>query len=273
MNLETKIAKLDEYLKKTISDRSVYHEAMRYSLFAGGKRLRPLIVYSVMEDFNVMENVDPAAACVEIFHTATLIHDDLPSIDDADMRRGKKSLHKVFGDAMATVAADGMLTESIRVLTKMKSLELIETFMNAACDVVMGEAYDIYYESKDVDYDLLMKINELKTGALFGYCFSSAAALRKMDTHEYERTGRDFGLAFQIYDDIKDISSTEETLGKPVGRDYENGKKTIPMILGIEKASKIADDMYSKVIGTLKNREMHHTVELMEKIYYKVRTS
>lgn len=231
------------------------HRAMHYSLYAGGKRLRPALCFAACEAVGgKAEEAVPAAAAIEMIHTYSLIHDDLPCMDDDDLRRGRPTCHKVFGEAVAILAGDALLTEAFRALgrwaagaapdPRLASSVIAEIAAAAgSLGMVGGQVLDLQAEDRPPDLKGLEEIHRLKTGAVFRASVisgamvgrGSAAALAAMDAY-----ARYFGLAFQIYDDVLDIVGDQAKLGKPVGSDLKNQKTTYPALLGVERAREMA---------------------------------
>jgi geranylgeranyl diphosphate synthase type II len=241
--------------------------AMRYSLFAGGKRLRPILCMAGAEAVGGNEqDVLPVACALELIHTYSLIHDDLPVMDDDDMRRGKPTSHKVFGEAVALLAGDGLLTEAFRLMTQMNSkkgvepallLDVIGLIAHAAGyeGMVGGQVVDIQSEGKEIDPSVVNFIHAHKTGALIAASVSSGAILGGGDENQVKALsayGQNIGLAFQISDDILDIEGDSEQLGKNVGSDAKLGKITYPLVLGLNRSKDVQKEMVEKAILCLK---------------------
>ncbi|WP_372401637.1 polyprenyl synthetase family protein [Bacillus spizizenii] len=247
--------------KKTIENQlSVYTEkldmpdslkkSMLYSLEAGGKRLRPLIVLAVLNAYGKSEKDGiPVGCAVEMIHTYSLIHDDLPCMDDDDLRRGKPTNHKVFGEATAVLAGDGLLTESFKLITSHvsdevsaeKRLRLVNELISAAGTegMVGGQVADMEAENRQVTLEELESIHERKTAKLLGFSVIAGAILADAPEEDIEtlRTfSRHIGIGFQIRDDILDLEGSEEKIGKRVGSDTTNEKSTYPSLLSLEGA-------------------------------------
>lgn len=250
-------AALDRY---TGSDRRFQPElleAMRYSLMGGGKRLRPVLVIAAASLFGAPgEQVMPAACAVEMIHTYSLIHDDLPSMDDDDLRRGRATNHKVYGEGMATLAGDALLTLAFELLaeqaevsgvTPERALRAVREMARGAgaAGMVAGQVEDMAWEGRNADLDQLGRIHRLKTGALFGASLRTGALLAGADqaalTH-LDRFADHFGLAFQIQDDVLDVIGDAVKTGKGVGRDLRHEKSTYVALLGLEAAQRRARD-------------------------------
>jgi geranylgeranyl diphosphate synthase type II len=223
------------------------HQAMRYSLFAGGKRLRPTLVLAAGESLGApTEALMPAACAVELIHTYSLVHDDLPAMDDDDLRRGRPTCHKVFGEAMAILAGDALLTLAFEVLSREdaapnreRQVRVIREIASAAGTVgalIGGQVVDIDSEGKTIDSATLDYIHRSKTGALIKasvVCGGILAGGSDAEIKHLAAYGERIGLAFQIADDILDVTSTSEQLGKTPGKDQASRKATYPAIHGM----------------------------------------
>lgn len=229
------------------------HRAMRYSLFAGGKRIRPILCLqaaaAVIDD---APGAIEAACSLEMIHTYSLIHDDLPALDNDDYRRGKPTCHKVFGDAMAILAGDALFTLAIQTLTKISGLDparkvaLIEELSFASGTVegmIGGQVTDIEGERQEATAELLARIHRAKTGALLRASVRMGAICAGADGAQSEAIsayGEHVGLAFQIVDDILDIEESSEALGKTAGKDVAQGKITFPAVYGVDASRAMA---------------------------------
>jgi len=246
----------------------VIHESMHYSLMAGGKRLRPSLVIAAAEAVGgTRETLMPFAVATEMVHTYTLIHDDLPALDDDDLRRGKPTNHKVYGEAVAILAGDALLTQAFILMTHATLMDSISpsNVLKAAHEmaeaigsagVIGGQVVDIESEGKPVDPATLEYIHIYKTGFLFRACVRSGALLSGAETPQLEaltRYGAHIGLAFQIIDDILDITGDEKMLGKDVGSDLDRDKATYPSLFGLEKSREKAEDLIEKSIDCLQD--------------------
>ncbi|UQZ46621.1 polyprenyl synthetase family protein [Bacillus sp. PK3-037] len=230
-------------------------KSMLYSLEAGGKRLRPLIVLAVLNAYGKSEKDGiPVGCAVEMIHTYSLIHDDLPCMDDDDLRRGKPTNHKVFGEATAVLAGDGLLTESFKLITSHvsdevsaeKRLRLVNELISAAGTegMVGGQIADMEAENRQVTLEELESIHERKTAKLLGFGVIAGAILADAPEEEIETLrvfSRHIGIGFQIRDDILDLEGSEEKIGKRVGSDTTNDKSTYPSLLSLEGAKKKLD--------------------------------
>lgn len=228
-------------------------DAMAYSLEAGGKRIRPALVYAVLETYGMpLERGREVAASLEMVHTYSLIHDDLPAMDDDDLRRGRPTNHRQFDEATAILAGDALLTDAFRILTQMPLsaldiVEIIRIFGLAAgsSGMVGGQLDDMLAEKRNnVTLEELQSIHERKTGALLVYALEAGAILAGAsaeDRMHLKQFGHHLGIAFQIQDDILDVVGDEETIGKRVGSDEFNDKTTYPKLLGLEGAKQALD--------------------------------
>lgn len=225
-------------------------KSMEYSISAGGKRIRPLLLFAVLHAFKKDITLGiPVASAIEMIHTYSLIHDDLPSMDNDDLRRGKPTNHKVFGEATAILAGDGLLTYSFQVIAEltspevsdMQKLQLIAELAKAAGPegMVAGQVADMEGENQDLNLTDLEYIHTHKTGKLLNYSIKAGAILAGADTKVLNKLGEfayHIGLAFQIQDDILDVEGSQEELGKTVGKDESINKSTYPKLLSLAGA-------------------------------------
>ncbi len=257
---------LDSLLPEPHGPSGKVIEAMRYSISAGGKRVRPILMMAACEavggDFN---KIMPAACAMECVHTYSLIHDDLPAMDDDDLRRGKPTCHKVFGEAIAILAGDGLLTYAFELMTHPELLtsvngdlvnRAISIFAKAAgvSGMVGGQTADILFEGRDVDGNTLAYIHRHKTGALIRASVEMGALLGEGEVVQVEglsKFGTALGLAFQIVDDLLDVIGDEKKLGKPVGSDERNRKATYPALFGIEETKRRAQELKNEALKAL----------------------
>ena len=242
-------------------------KAMQYSLFAGGKRLRPILCIAGAEAVGGTENdILPVACALELIHTYSLIHDDLPMMDDDDLRRGKPTNHKVFGEPIALLAGDGLLTEAFTVMTSPEISDRVppQTLVRAIHliaraagykGMVGGQVVDIQWEGRPADLEVVRFMHAHKTGAMITASVACGAmlagagdpALTSMTAY-----GEKIGLAFQISDDILDIEGDSETMGKRSGADEEKGKMTYPAVLGLEQSRMIQRELVQGAIEELR---------------------
>lgn len=257
--------KFENYLNEKIDllTPSVTREAMRYSLLAGGKRLRPQMVFSVIEGYHLNKEIGyDYAAALEMIHTYSLIHDDLPAMDNDDLRRGKPTCHKQFDEATAILAGDGLLTYAFEVLAKADlPYNTLAVQILARCagssGMVLGQTLDMHEDNR-VDYKALEDIYKNKTGCLFSAALMlGALASNKVDDKTlstWDSIGNKIGIAFQIQDDLLDVRMDSAALGKS-NSDIRNEKVTAVSLLGEEQAEKLMNELYAECDKMLSNIE------------------
>lgn len=252
-------AKLDSVLPGLDVEPCRLHEAMRYSVFNGGKRVRPLLVYAAGECLQVPESrLDSPAAAIELIHAFSLVHDDLPSMDDDDLRRGLPTVHRQFDEATAILAADALQPLAFSVLTEIDDISsdtrvrLVQLLANACGSIGMtgGQSMDLRAEGRTLGAEELEHMYALKTGALIHASIMSACLLAEPVAPDYAAAldgfGRAIGVAFQIRDDILDVEGQTEVIGKPVGSDVRLNKATYPGALGLEESRKRCDELLAE---------------------------
>ncbi|NFN94893.1 polyprenyl synthetase family protein [Clostridium botulinum] len=260
---------IDEYLKNYFINRNSYnkvvYESAGYSVNIGGKRIRPILLiltYSLYKD-NI-EKIMPMAAAIEMIHTYSLIHDDLPCMDDDDLRRGKPTNHKVFGENIAVLAGDALLNEAMTLLMK-SSLELGESALKASYEIskaagpegmIGGQVVDVLSEVREISKEELEYMHEKKTGELIRVSIVAGGILARVPSGDIEALneyGKKLGLAFQIKDDILDVIGTKETLGKATNRDKELNKTNFITVYGLEKCEELCKMLTDECIKILDN--------------------
>ncbi len=256
---------IDSFLENRLAKKGIskVDDAMAYSLLAGGKRIRPVLLMATAEALGVKGyNYLPVACGLEMIHTYSLIHDDLPCMDDDDYRRGRLTNHKVFGEAMAVLAGDGLLTLAFEVMLEQKNVDprvLIETVREMAMcagnfGMVGGQGLDLENEGKSISAEELRKMHAGKTGALFIAAVRGGAHLAGANEQELlalTKFADLLGLAFQITDDILDVEGTTEDLGKPAGSDEKNHKSTYVSLYGLEAAKALAEKTVAEALDCL----------------------
>ena len=269
MDIQTYIAEskelVDQYLEKLLPDDNekppTIHKAMRYSVFAGGKRVRPILVLASGESLGGERSVLlHLGAAVEMMHTYSLIHDDLPALDNDDLRRGRPTCHKVFGDAMAILAGDALMTRCYQVLaslpgvsdsTRIRIISEIAGATGTVRGMIGGQVVDLESEGRKVGPDVLEYIHHSKTGALLTACVRCGALAVGADPGELEALtgyGSKVGLVFQIVDDILDVTSSSEELGKTAGKDAKVKKATYPALYGLEASRTKAQELVESAL-------------------------
>jgi geranylgeranyl diphosphate synthase type II len=263
---ETKLA-VDQQLAQLLPAESdeplTIHRAMRYSVFAGGKRVRPILVLAAGESLGgTRDTLLHLGAGVEMMHTYSLIHDDLPALDNDDLRRGRATCHKVFGEAIAILAGDALLTRSYQVLSELPNvpastrLAVIREIAYATGTVegmIGGQVVDLESEGKPISAPVLEYIHRSKTGALLTACTrcgALAAGAHAAPLHALTEFGRKIGLAFQIVDDILDLTASSDELGKTPGKDQKVKKATYPALYGIDASRQKAQEL---IFGALED--------------------
>ena len=257
-------ARLDAALPDSEVPPSRLHEAMRYAIFNGGKRVRPLLVYATGECLGVAESLlDAPAAAIELIHAFSLVHDDLPAMDDDDLRRGKPTLHRQFDEATAILAADAMQPLAFAVLADLDGVagdvraKLVKLVANACGSTGMtgGQSIDLGAEGRSLDAAELEHMFALKTGALIHASVMSACALAApvppAHSAALDGFGRTIGLAFQIRDDLLDVEGKTEDIGKTAGSDVRMNKATYPALFGVEASRRRCDELLAQGLGYL----------------------
>ncbi len=256
---------VNSFLEKRLQRKGIskVDDAMEYSLLAGGKRLRPILLMAAADAVGA-QGYDylPAACGLEMIHTYSLIHDDLPCMDNDDYRRGRLTNHKVYGEAMALLAGDGLLTLAFEVMLEQRQVspEVLVAVVHemAMCagnfGMIGGQALDLDAEGRQISAEELKTLHEGKTGALFIAAIRGGAQLGGATDKQLlalTRFAELLGLAFQIEDDILDVTGTEEELGKPVGSDGKNHKSTYVTLFGLEGAKKMAEETTKEALECL----------------------
>ncbi len=268
--LKERIALVDAALHTSLPGEDILpaqlHQAMRYSLFAGGKRLRPVLVIAAAEAVGGHpEQVLHAACALEMIHTYSLIHDDLPAMDDDNLRRGRPTCHREYDEATAILAGDALLTEAFRLLADpvvnrgidpAQAMRVLELVARAASSrgMVGGQAVDMESEGKEVNFPTLEYIHTHKTGALILAAVQAGAYLADADEEQVKaltRYAESAGLAFQVADDILDVVGDQAQTGKDAGSDQARGKITYPALLGLADSRRRAEELYERAVAAL----------------------
>lgn len=258
---------LEQRLPPESCDPALLHGAMRYASLAGGKRIRPVLVYAAGKALGVpLESLDPVAAAIELIHAYSLIHDDLPAMDDDDLRRGRPTCHKAFDEATAILAGDALQALAFEVLaselphSNPNSLEVIHAIASACGSVGMagGQMLDLDAVGQKISESMLTTMHQLKTGALIKASVVAPGILNGADKETIDRFssyGDCIGLAFQVHDDILDVTGNSEVTGKSTLADVALNKPTFPSILGLENSIERARDLRDKAISHLQHIE------------------
>ena len=270
--LDAKKKIIDEALLRYMPGEDNYppviFKAIRYSLFAGGKRIRPILCLASAEAVGGdAESILPVTCALELIHTYSLIHDDLPSMDDDDYRRGRLTSHKVFGEDMAILAGDALLTEAFHLMSDRGLMENVspEKLVSVIHDIagaagcfgmVGGQVVDVQSEGEAVDTEVLNFIHTRKTGAMITAAVKAGAVLAnagEVELNALTSYGRDIGLAFQIADDILNIEGDQKLMGKGTGSDTKRGKVTYPAIMGMDASRKKAGELVENALSAIMN--------------------
>ena len=270
-SLKYRVDYIEKLLKEHMPEEKGYQktifEAMNYSLKAGGKRLRPILT---LEACRIVggneEDAIPFAIAIEMIHTYSLIHDDLPALDNDDLRRGRPTNHKVYGDAMAILEGDGLLNYAFEImLSSSIGKENPAKYLNAINEIakssgvygmIGGQVVDIESEDKKIEMEKLDFIHLNKTAAIIVGCMRAGAIIGDATEEQLENITKyatNIGLSFQIADDILDITGDESKLGKKVGSDIDNNKSTYPSLIGLEKSKEIANDLINEAKTRISN--------------------
>jgi len=237
--------------------------AMRYSLLAGGKRVRPVLALASGRAIGIdPQDLLPAAAAIELIHTYSLIHDDLPAMDDDELRRGRPTSHVVHGEDVAILAGDALFAEAVSLFVREQEgpadrvLEALRELVDAtgAAGMVGGQYVDVTMDSAKADADALRELHGLKTGRLIAASVMvplRLGGLAEDATITYRQFAEELGVLFQIVDDILDVTGTDEELGKPHGSDERHGKVTYPSLFGLERARELAEESHGKALAAL----------------------
>ena len=257
--------KLKAYLGSICSvsnQQSELNNVMSYSVLAGGKRFRPILTYTTASLYDIdLVKADASACAIELIHIYSLIHDDLPVMDDDDIRHNQPSCHKAFGEAQAILAGDSLQALAFEVLSRDESIEpsirieLIKLLAISAYEMAEGQSIDLSVVSKTLDIELLNQMHQKKTGSLISCAVKFGAFLNtnidSKDINILDSYSNNIGLAYQIQDDVLDVSSTEEVLGKRQNSDLVRDKPTYPAILGLDESIKVYQNLYKKSIDEI----------------------
>lgn len=287
---EKKVTEIENVLRKYLPNPSGYQEkimeAMEYNLMAGGKRVRPMLMRETYEMFGgTAEIIEPFMAAIEMIHTYSLIHDDLPAMDNDDYRRGRKTTHIVYGEAMGILAGDALLNYAFETASKAFDIDEEHSYLIGKAlqilakkagiyGMIGGQVVDIASSGEKIGKDVLDFIYDLKTGALIEASMMIGATLAGADAKEVEiieTSAKKVGLAFQIQDDILDVTSTKEVLGKPIHSDEKNEKTTYVTLEGFAKAKEQVEKLSTEAITLIKglNKDNPYLLSLLEKLIYR----
>ena len=273
---------LKNYLKKRTENTKLFN-ALKYGLFSGGKKFRSYLIVTSGKLFNLnYKQLIAIGAAVECMHSYSLIHDDLPSMDDDDFRRGKKSTHKVFGEATAILAGNSLLTLAFEILSSnnininaKSKINLINALASSAghSGIAGGQYLDLKFEKMRVNKNLIIDMQNKKTGELISFCTESAAIMANKNSHRklLKRIGLDIGLLFQITDDLLDLYGDKNKTGKPTRRDKQKGKATIIKSLGINKTIEFCYELLDNITDKLENKYGSRANSLVDSVNFLLR--
>ena len=273
---------LKNYLKKRTENTQLFN-ALKYGLFSGGKKFRSYLIVTSGKLFNLnYKQLIAIGAAVECMHSYSLIHDDLPSMDDDDFRRGKKSTHKVFGEATAILAGNSLLTLAFEILSSnnininaKSKINLINALASSAghLGIAGGQYLDLKFEKMRVNKNLIIDMQNKKTGELISFCTESAAIIANKNSHRkfLKRIGLDIGLLFQITDDLLDLYGDKNKTGKPTRRDKQKGKATVIKSLGINKTIEFCYELLDNITDKLENKYGSRANSLVDSVNFLLR--
>lgn len=273
---------LKNYLKKRTENTKLFN-ALKYGLFSGGKKFRSYLIVTSGKLFNLnYKQLIAIGAAVECMHSYSLIHDDLPSMDDDDFRRGKKSTHKVFGEATAILAGNSLLTLAFEILSSnnininaKSKINLINALASSAghSGIAGGQYLDLKFEKMRVNKNLIIDMQNKKTGELISFCTESAAIMANKNSHRkfLKRIGLDIGLLFQITDDLLDLYGDKNKTGKPTRRDKQKGKATVIKSLGINKTIEFCYELLDNITDKLENKYGSRANSLVDSVNFLLR--
>lgn len=273
---------LKNYLNKRTENTKLFN-ALKYGLFSGGKKFRSYLIVTSGKLFNLnYKQLIAIGAAVECMHSYSLIHDDLPSMDDDDFRRGKKSTHKVFGEATAILAGNSLLTLAFEILSSnnininaKSKINLINALASSAghSGIAGGQYLDLKFEKMRVNKNLIIDMQNKKTGELISFCTESAAIMANKNSHRklLKRIGLDIGLLFQITDDLLDLYGDKNKTGKPTRRDKQKGKATVIKSLGINKTIEFCYELLDNITDKLENKYGSRANSLVDSVNFLLR--
>ena len=273
---------LKNYLKKRTENTKLFN-ALKYGLFSGGKKFRSYLIVTSGKLFNLnYKQLIAIGAAVECMHSYSLIHDDLPSMDDDDFRRGKKSTHKVFGEATAILAGNSLLTLAFEILSSnnininaKSKINLINALASSAgySGIAGGQYLDLKFEKTKVNKNLIIDMQNKKTGELISFCTESAAIIANKNSHRkfLKRIGLDIGLLFQITDDLLDLYGDKNKTGKPTRRDKQKGKATVIKSLGVNKTIEFCYELLDNITDKLENKYGSRANSLVDSVNFLLR--
>ena len=256
-------SKLNSYL----NSNTQIEKAIKFALSTPGKRVRPTLMYLVGEFYNIsMERLDSIASASEIIHTYSLVHDDLPCMDDDDLRRGQPTLHKKYSEATAVLAGDAMQSLAIQIILKDEKLSnelkvsIIKLLMESIGykGMILGQEQDISFEQKTVGKEEIVQMNYLKTGLLIEFCILAPLMIANKKKNEWNMIARNVGIAFQLIDDLLDLEESKENLGKATNKDHSKNKKNLPLTLGKAETANEIKKFYDETMASFSKLSLNN---------------
>ena len=256
-------SKLNSYL----NSNTQIEKAIKFALSTPGKRVRPTLMYLVGDIYNIsLERLDSIASASEIIHTYSLVHDDLPCMDDDDLRRGQPTLHKKYSEATAVLAGDAMQSLAIQIILKDEKLSnelkvsIIKLLMESIGykGMILGQEQDISFEQKTVGKEEIVQMNYLKTGLLIEFCILAPLMIANKEKNEWYIIARNVGIAFQLIDDLLDLEESEENLGKATNKDHSKNKKNLPLTLGKAETANEIKKFYDETMASFSKLSLNN---------------
>ena len=256
-------SKLNSYL----NSNTQIEKAIKFALSTPGKRVRPTLMYLVGDIYNIsLERLDSIASASEIIHTYSLVHDDLPCMDDDDLRRGQPTLHKKYSEATAVLAGDAMQSLAIQIILKDEKLSnelkvsIIKLLMESIGykGMILGQEQDISFEQKTVGKEEIVQMNYLKTGLLIEFCILAPLMIANKEKNEWNIIARNVGIAFQLIDDLLDLEESEENLGKATNKDHSKNKKNLPLTLGKAETANEIKKFYDETMASFSKLSLNN---------------
>ena len=267
-NFEENLQKrINSLLNSYLNSNSQIENAIKFSLSAPGKRVRPILIYLVGDIYNIsLEKLDSLALASEIIHTYSLVHDDLPCMDDDDLRRGQPTLHKKYSEATAVLAGDAMQSLAIQIILedeilsnelKVSTLKLLMESIGYK-GMILGQEQDISFEQKSVNKEEIIQMNYLKTGLLIEFCIMAPLIIANKKDDEWNTIARNVGIAFQLIDDLLDLEESEENLGKASNKDQSKNKKNLPLTLGRSETINELKKFHNETMESFSNLSLNN---------------
>jgi len=267
-NFEENLQKrISSQLNSYLNSNSQIEKAIKFSLSAPGKRVRPMLIYLVGDIYGIsLEKLDSLALASEIIHTYSLVHDDLPCMDDDDLRRGQPTLHKKYSEATAVLAGDAMQSLAIQIiledekLSNEQKVSILKLLMESIGykGMILGQEQDISFEKKSVNKQEIIQMNYLKTGLLIEFCILAPLIIANKEENEWNIIARNVGISFQLIDDLLDLEESEENLGKATNKDQSKNKKNLPLTLGRSETINELKKFHNETMESFSNLSLNN---------------